>query len=703
MSKNNQQADHALLESWRPPRGAGDPVGCLATTFTFDAGFFEEECLARFLEIDSLPDREGLAYLLERENRLGPTYVGVLADHRQAGVDHSLRWDVLPVRIPRAKQHAKLSLLVWTNHIRIVVSSGNLTQHGYRYNREVAGTIELTPMVATHALLTESREFLEVLVDCVPGAGDDPVCRRAREFLGQVQRQAETWSPAGRRGTHLFQHLAFTLPRLGENRPARGSLAECIGACRRYGPAPSDVSAASPFYDPPSLGDVDKTAAELCKAMARGVKRSVTFCVPRMGNDDGAIRLAAPKSLLHTVKHRIDRLGIEVLPQADQEGNPRPWHAKMLALATSKYTALMIGSSNFTKAGMGLDGVHNAEANLVYVARREAYAREAGALSSCWPTTTRVDHPEAADIEWQGPQQELDEEEHASMAPAVPSGFISARYRAGQSATLLFTLAPEGLPSEWQILGGIKHDKTILDASAYAARGAPERVEAAWKLDYAPGTLLVIWAGGQAFWPVNVEDQSKLPAPREIESMSAQDMLHILAASDASAAFRAWTRQRRIHLEFDEELDSAVPPDLDPLRRYSLQDTFLRRVRRQARLLAAAKRNLERPVWSEQALQWRLTGMIGVQRLAERIAKGLEDGNGDASEVVLNLADLLLMLGDVEYHETGTALSRRKFYHHYKRFLQQLSDTINAKVQAVPGLPRDVQQFWSRVHKRLQP
>jgi len=58
MSKKKRQADHALLESWRPPRGAGDPVGCLTTTFTFDASFFEEECLARFLEIDSLPDRE---------------------------------------------------------------------------------------------------------------------------------------------------------------------------------------------------------------------------------------------------------------------------------------------------------------------------------------------------------------------------------------------------------------------------------------------------------------------------------------------------------------------------------------------------------------------------------------------------------------------------------------------------------------------
>jgi hypothetical protein len=88
--------------------------------------------------------------------------------------------------------------------------------------------------------------------------------------------------------------------------------------------------------------------------------------------------------------------------------------------------------------------------------------------------------------------------------------------------------------------------------------------------------------------------------------------------------------------------------------------------------------------------------------LADRIAKGLEDGSGDASEVVLNLADLLLMLGDVEYRETDTALSRRKFNRHYKQFLRQLSDSINTKVQAARGLPRDVRHFWSRVHRRSQ-
>ena len=49
-----------MLELWRPPQGAGEPVGCLATTYTFTPGLFDEQCLARFLEIESKPNREDL-------------------------------------------------------------------------------------------------------------------------------------------------------------------------------------------------------------------------------------------------------------------------------------------------------------------------------------------------------------------------------------------------------------------------------------------------------------------------------------------------------------------------------------------------------------------------------------------------------------------------------------------------------------------
>jgi len=586
------------------------------------------------------------------------------------------------------------------NHVRIIVSSANLTPHGYRFNHEVVGTIELTPKAASHALLEACSNFWGSLLRFVPGPPDDPSIRRASEFLEQVGRQDNAWKNTTGRGERLGQHIAFTLPATAAGKAPQSSLQSCLAACRRYGKSPTEVWVASPFFDPATEKKDDKVTAELCKSMGRGTKRRLTLCVPALGEDEDTLRLAAPQSLLTTAERFVDRLSFASLPKIDSENNTRPWHAKMLSCSTPQYNALMIGSSNFTKAGMGVGGVYNAEANVIYVARRDSFAREAGALDDCWPEVDDVNDLDA--IEWVGPQQEIVEEEQAPAAPPLPIGFVVARYRAGDAAAILLTFQPDKLPGGWQILVGRNHDELMLDSSQHAADGNPVSTNLAWGHDYAPGKLLVKWEDKQAFWSLNVEDQAKLPVPHEIESMTAQDLLFILAASDASGAFRAWARRKATDSAFDDELDSAVPADLDPLRRYNLQDTFLRRVRRQARLLAGVRQNLERPVWSEQALQWRLSGMIGVERLADRVAKGLTDENGEASEAVLNLADLLMMLSEVEYRESDTALSRKKFNRHYKRFLKQLTKELDHRISDVKHyIPRDVHGFWSNVRTRF--
>jgi hypothetical protein len=225
-----------------------------------------------------------------------------------------------------------------------------------------------------------------------------------------------------------------------------------LATCRKYGKSPVEVWVASPFFDPAKPNQDDQATAELCKSMGRGTKRRLTLCIPALGDDNDAIRLAAPQSLLATGDRFVDRTDVARLPRVDGDKNLRAWHAKMLALSTPEYNALMIGSSNFTKAGMGVGGVFNAEANLIFVARRDAFAREAGTLDECWPDIAYVDDPDSA--EWAGPQQELVEEEQVAGVPVLPAGFVAASYRAGDAAEILFTLRPEKLPDTWQILAG---------------------------------------------------------------------------------------------------------------------------------------------------------------------------------------------------------------------------------------------------------
>jgi hypothetical protein len=694
-----RKSQKALLENWRPPEDAGDPVGCLATTFTFDAMFFEEECLARFLDVDSLPDRDGLSFLLERENRLGEVYAGVLVDHDHAGVEHGLRWDLLPVRIPRRVQHAKLSMLFWRSHIRVVVASANLTPTGYRTNQEVAGVLDFTPEDCDRGILNDCCGFLSRLVGFVPGSDPGTVIHaRAQDFLEAVAESSAEWQVPNRRGTRIHPKVVFTLPSLsGDGQDHESALDSCLRDCRRYGKSPSVARVVSPFFDQTEVGGLYAPTQSLCKGMRRGTKRSVTFWVPHdPGDDSDRPRILAPASLYLTAEKYADRIAVQLLPRQDPDSNLRPWHAKMLWLEGEGYSALLIGSSNFTSAGMGLSHACNAEANLLYVVENRAYGRERGRLAECWPEMDSEIDPENA--EWVGGIPEDADEAEGEQRDRLPAGFVSAVYRAGDPAALLLSLARDQLPDEWRVLGGDGNAHVLLSADAL---GGPVGGEAGpvislsvpWPFSRAAAVVLVEWPEGRAFWTVNIEDESLLPVPAELQDMTADELIAILAAANTSLALRAWVALRAP--ENADPLDSAVPPELDALKRHSLADTFLRRVRRRGRWLESIRQRLGRPVWSAKALEWRLEGMLGIRQLAGKMAESLDRSDKAEVEATLELADLLVVLGDVEYAPCDGALSGEDFDAVFRPFLHRLSADLSVTVRDhLKQLPVEARGFW---------
>lgn len=686
-----------MLDLWRPQQGAGDPIGCLATTFTFAPELFDEQCLARFLEIESEPNREDLAFLLERENKLGGVYAGVLVDHTQAGVAHSLRWDVLSVRIRGARQHAKLSLLAWSHNVRIVVASANLTNPGYRLNHEVATAVDLMPNDANLEILADAIGFLKRLLEFAPGASErSPEVMRAESFLDHVARQTEGWAPSRKRGK-VRQQLVCTIPGGQAGRAARSSLDEAVDACRRRGASPSTAWVASPFFD--ADGDTSRVTAALCKQMARGGRRQICFCVPSIPGDGAAeARLAAPVALLKTPPAYQGVVTIKTLPDLDGDKNRRAWHAKMLALIAEPYSALMIGSSNFTCAGMGVTQLRNAEANILTIVDRVAYGRDVAQLEGVWPDMEQVANPESA--EWLGARPDNDEE---AMAPPLPAGFLSATYRAGDKRQIILRMAPDHLPEEWRIHAFGPAHQEILSAAAWRESGRPSVAELGWAPVYPPEKVLVRWADHEAFLPLNVEDSRQLPPPAELQAMPADAMLLVLAATDPSAAFRAWATWQKPSDTFDTDLDSATPVDLDPLRRHDLQATFLHRIRRRARILAQLRSNLQRPVWGQQALEWRLRGLIGVEPLADRFVREFAESDGRASEALLALTDFLIVLSEVVYAPCDGSLPKPKFDEIFGSFLKELADKLQRQVDMHRDrVSEDLIQFWMRVVKRCQ-
>ena len=686
-----------MLDLWRPPRDAGEAVGCLATTYVFAPGLFDEQCLGRFLDIESEPSRESLAYLLERERRLGAVYAGVLVDATEAGVQHSLRWDVLPVRIPGGKQHAKVSLLAWANGVRLIVASANLTEPGYRSNFEVAAPIDFTPDSCDAALLAEAIRFLRSLLSYVPGGADLAETTRAEAFLRRVETIAANWKAAPRGG--LVRHkLACSLPGRGD--AARSALDEFLAGCRTRGTLPHNLWVASPFFDDDSVPN--RVADAVCRQMARGFIPRVWLCVPGDdANGDGRVLLRAPRALYDTFVDAGAEIHVETVPSQDDR-EQRKWHAKMIHAESDGYVALMAGSSNFTVAGLGLIPTRNAEANLVTIVDRVNHARETSSLRGVWDAMTPVKDPDRAT--W---QRAVDEEDEETGLP-FPPGFLAATFHAGDERRMIIRLAPESLPASWSVTaaGGLDDGTLVLASETWRTAGGVPAPEVAWPPTMPPERLRIDWDGLHAFLPLNVADAMSLPPPSELDSMTADDMLAIIAASDPGGALRAWTsRHQAADPSIDDDLDSATPIDLDPLSRYRLGDTFLHRVRKRAHVMAGLRRFVEKPAATEQVLEWRLRGLIGIRPLAEKFLTEFEKAGTDRDprEALLTLADFLIVLREARYEPAEGAISKQRFTKRYQAFLADLAGHLHARVASrLDGTTRDLAAFWRSVVERCR-
>ena len=168
-----------LLDHWSPPDGAGDAVAALATTFTFSADFFAQDCLSRFLQLSTVSD-EGdefsvIAALLEEEDRLNDAQVTVLIDRSSPAEKRNLRWDVLPVGIGTGLLHAKVAILMWERATRVIIGSANLTEAGYRRQVEAAVALDLDADCG----IPEGRRNRHLLGDPDLRRAGSRTCRRA--------------------------------------------------------------------------------------------------------------------------------------------------------------------------------------------------------------------------------------------------------------------------------------------------------------------------------------------------------------------------------------------------------------------------------------------------------------------------------------------------------------------------------------------
>ena len=619
-----------LLEAWEAPKEAGAPVGCIATSYTFSPAFFEEECLGRFLGLSTDPTQDGPLYLIEREEKLFQVVcAAAIIDKNYCKGTRSLRWDLIPVRAPGITLHSKISLLCWSNWTRIIIGSANLTEDGFRRNQEIFGVLDYSESHDSPlAVLHEIVGFLRDITNYSNTANSkDPSLDRVNKLLDRAEAIPETWRANNRkdRGGVAVRSLLVA--------PGRPDAFEQLTSLWPESKRANLAIVISPFFDAPENRNLP--TEEIWRFLRRrgesGVRYGITAeKIP--GEEFHYIH--APKSLYNSFPHGRQDVWIEFynIELEKLEAN-RPLHAKSYWFESDKWIAFMIGSSNFTSAGLGLADRPNLEANLIYLVDKKKNPKEGKKLSKALLLGNTIEITE--NDKW---QPRFDNNQLPNEFVPLPLAFGWASYDVDDNLKgmlkLTFTKSP---PAGWRLYPE-ETDIAFYSEKEWKSDGSPMEADVTWSHGRPPSGFNVAWddLAGLAWWPVNIVSGQSLPPPDELKNLSLEILISVL------------TSARPLYRVLDEYLkrqaDDTKHPNhsqlLDPHKRVDVSRFLLQRTRRVSWALNALRERIELPAASEKVIQWRFHGPVGVKAVADalmREAASIEERAFLLSELALEL------------------------------------------------------------------
>lgn len=492
-------------------------------------------------------------------------------------------------------------------------------------NFEQAGVLDFTPDGDIPlAMLDEVLGFIDrvrgLASQDAEGKGPN---RSLAQFITQVRALVKPWgSPGWARGDMRAEWLLVE--------PGAPSLLQQVKDRMWSGPGPNEVQVLSPFFD--SGPALTRTVGALHELMGAYGEREVVFQVAGTESPDGEYQLEAPEGLRDSGKRGLQHLFAVVRPH-DENGEPRPLHAKSLWLQRESRAVHTVGSSNFTSPGMGLGaGPVNVEANLAYLLTP---ASNKDHWKSCEASTPPFKELDLETDEVRFLKEPKDQTSDPSEYAPLPAGFGSAQFRPAAMGGDVLLVVHEGVPVDFHVesLGGA----TLLTHAQWQGGGCEAKTTLDWKDPRPPACLVVRWTGvkgdpRKGLWVVNVTDTSELAPPSELQSLTLDELLEVLTSARPLHLAMAGVLARR------EAVERSDAPIVDPHKKVDVRNFLLQRVRLLSRALEGMRERLERPAPTREALAWRLFGPLGPVELARKLAA--KEGDGAAfmiAEVALTL------------------------------------------------------------------
>ena len=651
--KKQDTGSNALIDHVRPCDG-GALVGAVFATYGLsldNPDFFGTDFLPTVLGLGTSRNR-GFTAPATMNHELAKSDVVLIHDAR--AVDNrtrpTLRVDVL--QIGHKVHHAKVVLLHRERHIRLVISSANLTSEGYRSQREMAVVLDFHPGGAMPASVLENAvaRWREVMGD----RANEQVLRVWSEAVESAQR----WKLPRRSSIKgnlevlfgggpkpLWRHLVDAWP-AGE--PISHW---CI--CSPFWPEPDGGRNTNPFIQLADALSAKRAALDKCKleiiTCANGATDQALPCFP-FAMIDKLRKQQFPITEGTILPARLGEMGDE---DSDDKGAERKLHAKWVVLAGPRTVIALVGSANFTRKGLGTlkdPEKANIEACVLMKFPRGQWSPEQ------WrpPILGRsVDWGKCSGKDLQKPSDEdLPTKDWPDFIRGIELVVSHGQFPDG-SGRLLVRLGT----ADWPRFV-IKFDNAPQDQDDLPTIPCPPRrtkklgvplAAAQVRTLLTDGVLEIVWEDGnrKAWFPVNLTQESKvaLPSLPGMGVTEEQLLAYFHGKVSADHIINGFEQQS---LDGSSDSNGQRAGDIERLRQ--LQNYVVREF---VESLYGMSQRLSEACFSLRATEQALIGEFSPVSLAEQIVRALEDGRRSPTAAAFQLVELIRVVSDLKVPIAG--------------------------------------------------
>jgi hypothetical protein len=226
------------------------------------------------------------------------------------------------------------------------------------------------------------------------------------------------------------------------------------------------------------------------------------------------------------------------------------------------------------------------------------------------------------------------------------------------------------MPEDWSI--HLTDGTATLTRPMWETAGAEENTRVAIEQSSLPMCLLVCWAGHEVPWAVVADDRHALPPGPGLSGLRAQHLLKALATGRSLSDIL-----REEHETAASRAAAKSSIDLDPLRRLEVHGSLLRRGRELAASLSAMQRRLERQVITLDTLNARLSGPLGPEFVATKVAEAYEAREQSQPEALFTVAEIALTVGRVKWKHVVEHIDKNHGFALVAKTLVRLADARN--------------------------